>query len=451
MKRRRSMLSQFLISLLRPLGRRIVTSPRLMKHAYLIPSGFGRGPYPVPGKAWDLNLPPVPEQLRWFAGIRRDREAEERAWREEGVLRDFELAHHDAYTWAMSKLGIDAGDSKTRDWWSTLQNTARNQRAERAMRSTASVRPRRPARDADPERLTAELKAKAASLGLSAIGIAPFDRKYIFAEAQSWWFGPWVIVCVQESNWDRAQLLPIQAANETAAASADTELHMRIAKLASWIHSRGYRARANHPHGSHLVQHFAVEAGLGQMGLNGQLLTPIAGSRCRVTTIDTDAPLVPGAPRDFGIPKICDACKVCIRRCPAGAIPARRGIYRGVERVQIREDRCWPTVAQARACAICMKVCPVQRYGLQPVIDRYVETGQILGKGTDELEAYDWIDGTRYAAGVRPKLDKSFFAPPGWHFEPEKTFVPLDALPEPSETGRGVIEDEVALASRTMG
>ena len=451
MKRRRSRVSQFLVWLLRPLGRRIITSPRLMKYAYIVPAGFGKGPYPVPSKPWDLDLPPVPDQLRWFAGIRRDKEAEERAWREEGVLRDFELAHHDAYSWAMTKLGIDAGDGKTRDWWSTLQFTARNQRSDRAMRKTATVIPQRPAHDADAARFTAELKAKAASLGLSAIGIAPFDRKYIFAEAQSWWFGPWVIVCVQESNWDRAQLLPIEAANETAAASADTELHMRVARLASWIHSHGYRARANHPHGSHLVQHFAVEAGLGQMGLNGQLLTPIAGSRCRITTINTDAPLVSGTPRDFGIPKLCDTCKVCIRRCPAGAIPARRGMYRGVERVQIREDRCWPTVAQARACAICMKVCPVQRYGLQRVIDHYVETGKILGKGTDELEAYDWIDGTRYAAGVRPKLDKSFFMPPGWHFEPEKTFVPLDALTQQSETGRGVIEGTVALAARTMG
>src|SRR5579871_5903004 len=172
MRRRRSTLSQFLVWLLRPLGRRIITSPRLMKYAYMVPSGFGKGPYPVPSKPWDLNLPPVPEQLRWFAGIRRDKEAEERAWREEGVLRDFELAHHDAYDWAMTKLGVDAGDSKIQDWWSTLQLTARNQRAERAMRRTASVIPKRPARDPDPELFTAELKAKAASIGLSAIGVA---------------------------------------------------------------------------------------------------------------------------------------------------------------------------------------------------------------------------------------------------------------------------------------
>ena len=213
----------------------------------------------------------------------------------------------------MSKLGVDAGD-RTHDWWSTLQTTARNQRSERAMRKTATVIPKRPARDADPGQFTAELKAKAASLGLSAVGIAPFDRKYIFAEAQSWWFGPWVIVCIQESNWDRAQLLPIQAADETTAASADTELHMRISKLASWIHSQGYRARANHPHGSHLVQHFAVEAGLGQMGLNGQLLTPIAGSSCRITTIDTDAPLVSEhALRDFGgLPRSATRARFCI-------------------------------------------------------------------------------------------------------------------------------------------
>ena len=64
--------------------------------------------------------------------------------------------------------------------------------------------------------------------------------------------------------------------------------------------------------------------GLGQLGLNGQLLTPFVGSRCRLLLITTDAPLDFDAPVDFGIPAICDSCRVCVVRCPAGAIPARR-------------------------------------------------------------------------------------------------------------------------------
>jgi epoxyqueuosine reductase len=37
---------------------------------------------------------------------------------------------------------------------------------------------------------------------------------------------------------------------------------------------------------------YAVAAGLGQLGLNGQLLSPYAGSRCRLNVLTTNAPLV---------------------------------------------------------------------------------------------------------------------------------------------------------------
>jgi hypothetical protein len=35
-----------------------------------------------------------------------------------------------------------------------------------------------------------------------------------------------------------------------------------------------------------------------------------------------------------------------------------------------------------------MKVCPVNRYGGKAVMEHYLETGQILGKGTHALEGY---------------------------------------------------------------
>ena len=39
-------------------------------------------------------------------------------------------------------------------------------------------------------------------------------------------------------------------------------------------------------------------------------------------------------------------------------------------------------------CAICMKVCPVNRYGAKAVMEHYLATGQVLGKGTHGLEGY---------------------------------------------------------------
>jgi hypothetical protein len=67
-----------------------------------------------------------------------------------------------------------------------------------------------------------------------------------------------------------------------------------------------------------------------------------------------------------------------------------------------------------------MKVCPVQRYGLDRVKAHYVETGAILGKGTDELEGYDWIDGRHYGPGEKPRMTPQLVTPEGFDWDPSR-------------------------------
>ena len=45
-------------------------------------------------------------------------------------------------------------------------------------------------------------------------------------------------------------------------------------------------------------------------------------------------------------------------------------------------------MARYLGCGICMKVCPIQKYGMKNVMEHYAETGQVLGKGTHDLEGY---------------------------------------------------------------
>jgi epoxyqueuosine reductase len=77
-----------------------------------------------------------------------------------------------------------------------------------------------------------------------------------------------------------------------------------------------------------------------------------------------------------------------------------------------------PVVAQAHGCAVCMKVCAVQRFGLQAVLDHFVESGEILGKGSDLLEGFTWpLDGRYYGPGQKPRITRELIAPPGWPFD----------------------------------
>jgi hypothetical protein len=93
-------------------------------------------------------------------------------------------------------------------------------------------------------------------------------------------------------------------------------------------------------------------------------------------------------------------------------------------KAKLKTERCLPVMVQAHGCAVCMKVCPVQRYGLDAVHAHWVETGQILGKGTDELEGYDWVDGRHYGVGEKPRLAQSFVSPPGFYLDPKRTRPP---------------------------
>ena len=132
----------------------------------------------------------------------------------------------------------------------------------------------------------------------------------------------------------------------------------------------------------------------------------------------------------FGLNGVCDACQVCVRRCPTGAIPLRRAAHRGITKSKIKLDRCLPVVGQAQGCAVCMKVCPVQKYGLDDVLAHYERTGEILGKGTDELEGYTWpLDGRTYGAGQKPRIDtQTLLRPPDLVLDPTRT-EPRDAGP----------------------
>ncbi|WP_373290035.1 4Fe-4S dicluster domain-containing protein [Longimycelium tulufanense] len=255
------------------------------------------------------------------------------------------------------------------------------------------------------------------------------NANYTFAEYAGRNVGDRVVVCVLEQNYSATQKLP-SIVSEQAALSTYGELEDRISALAGWLRASGYRARPETFDGESIFIYYGVEAGLGQLGLNGQLLTPQAGSRCRLEVLTTDAPLEFDQPVDYGIEGICDRCQVCVRRCPVGAIPASRRDYRGVTKAKLNTKRCLPLVTQVSGCAICMKVCPVQKYGLPAVLAEYDRTGRILGKETDDLEGYDWpLDGKHYGPGAKPRVPDEITRPAGYPFDPDRTEPPGNTVP----------------------
>jgi reductive dehalogenase len=154
---------------------------------------------------------------------------------------------------------------------------------------------------------------------------------------------------------------------------------MLALSLAEMIRDLGYPARA-HIDGEYEVvcPLVARDAGLGEIGRMGLLMTPELGPRVRIAVVTTSMPLIPDERKeDPAMIDFCTRCKKCAQVCPSRAIPFddRRRIN-GVLRWQIDQQACFTTWTKfGTDCARCMSVCPyshpdnplhdVVRYGIK--------------------------------------------------------------------------------------
>ncbi len=277
-------------------------------------------------------------------------------------------------------------------------------------RAIADMEAREPPVSPSDADLTAEVKAEARRLGFDTFGITRFHRTYVYSNylGQARFRNLIVLGLERPEASFYEEMLSVGYMHTTQQVMHDgTELMLR---LADFLAAHGHRAQVvAGPIGVNLVKvlPYAEEAGLGQMGLNGQLLSPFFGSRWHPFAMSTDARLRHDQPRDFGVRKLCDACQVCVRRCPGRAIPSQRVHWRGAVKNKVQVGKCVPMLMRYATCNICTRVCPVQRYGLQPVLDHFEATGgQVLGKGTEELEGYSLPDRGHFGVGELPRFTK---------------------------------------------
>lgn len=143
-------------------------------------------------------------------------------------------------------------------------------------------------------------------------------------------------------------------------------------QLSVYLSKLGYDSR-NHMDGNYLVvaPRVAQDAGLGEMGRHGLLLTPEFGGRVRLGVVTTDLELVPDKVTPMNLGALCDVCGKCIRTCPGKAIPSQKEMIDGELRYQINQEKCyekWRSLGTD--CGICLSSCPVsQGIDLQQLAD----------------------------------------------------------------------------------
>ena len=260
--------------------------------------------------------------------------------------------------------------------------------------------------------VTEEIREKARELGFGEVGFTKYDRKYTYKSKNAWVKYEHAICLALEQDYWQTQTIPSMEAEFAHFGTYEVEGALAL-DLADFIRDLGYRAQIHSPNDNSAAYiPMFVEAGLGQLGANGQLLSPHFGNRSRLIIISTDAIVTYDEPVDYGIHKFCEMCQVCVNRCPGRALVKEKVFWRGVEKHKLMYDRCRPVMATYEGCGVCMLVCPVQRYGMAPVMEHFVETGEVLGKGTDNLEGYEIRGKGYYGPGKLPSFDREFFEMP---------------------------------------
>ncbi|MFC1863818.1 reductive dehalogenase [Thermodesulfobacteriota bacterium] len=134
--------------------------------------------------------------------------------------------------------------------------------------------------------------------------------------------------------------------------------------LANWFAAMGYKAVAQHEETFEMLAvPLAIDAGLGELGRMGYVITEKYGPRVRLAYVTTDMPLVPDKPVDLGVEEFCEGCLKCAHSCPGRAVTMEeKTIVNGIERWKVDGYRCFKFwINNGGDCAICMGVCPFNR------------------------------------------------------------------------------------------
>jgi len=129
-------------------------------------------------------------------------------------------------------------------------------------------------------------------------------------------------------------------------------------ELAAYIRALGWPAQA-YADGEDILQiPMAINAGLGQLGKHGSMISREFGSNFRLSAVLTDIPLQCDAPVDIGVDDLCVSCRRCTLDCPPDAIMDGKQIVRGVEKWYVDFDKCIWYFTKTQGCGICIEICP---------------------------------------------------------------------------------------------
>jgi len=176
----------------------------------------------------------------------------------------------------------------------------------------------------NPERTTLIIKKAAKYFGADLVGVCKLEKRWVYSHAGG---KPqeipdefkYAIILGFEEEYDLVKYYPTYIA-DAATSMGYSRMAVTNNYLTYFIQGLGYQVIDCTTNDVAASIPLAMQAGLGDIGRNGLLITPEFGPRLRLNNLFTDLPLVVDSPIDFGVIEFCLACEKCADACPSRSI-----------------------------------------------------------------------------------------------------------------------------------
>jgi epoxyqueuosine reductase len=277
---------------------------------------------------------------------------------------DYALRNASWYVHDVFPMGASGSNRKEPHTWDCLASDADDARPSVSM---------------DAIEATHKVKRAALFFGAALVGVCELDKRWVFSHVTYDSTGQrvrlelpeayrYAVAMAVEMDYALMQTAPTGGAG-AATGLGYSKMAFVSGLLAQFIRNMGYKAV---PCGNDtaLSIPIAIEAGLGELGRNGLLITEKYGPRVRVAKIFTNLPLVPDQPRFFGMDAFCRECMLCAEHCPSRAISFGEKTTQalnhsnnpGVLKWPVNAEQCYKYwIANQMDCADCIRVCPFNK------------------------------------------------------------------------------------------
>ena len=243
----------------------------------------------------------------------------------------------------------------------------------------------------DPQRITDKIKKVAVYFGADLVGICRLDMRWVYSHTYEgetpYLVGgskkpvgeskpqeipgefQYAIVMAFEEEYDMIKHYPSYIDNAVASMGYSRMAFTNLL-ISTFIQNLGYKAIDCTQNDVAISIPMAMQAGLGELGRNGLLITPQFGPRVRISAVITDLLLVADPPIEFRVTEFCNVCKKCARMCPSQAIMNGERTAEtnsvsnsaGALKWPINPEKCrayWARIE--KSCTICIASCPYNK------------------------------------------------------------------------------------------